>query len=512
MKRLLFFLLPLLALAACDGGVSGSPDDNAPPSTELSVRAATLVGQIEEADRLSSTISVSWSGTDPDGFVTAYELRYYPDGTTPPAEQGWTRTTRRDTTILLPIPRGTKAANVVFEVRAVDNRGAKDPTPARTVFPIRNSPPSLTISRTDVPPDTTFTVASFGLTATDPEGVSNLARIEIALNDSTRFVELPADAQYVTLVGEFDRANPTADHGERPRVPRAHVPEHEHPHPRAASQRPQRALRPRRRPDRHDQRCGALPGGGDGQPVVRQEAPHARARGERLPASRLAPCINYHLGVVREFTRRAARTCGISQPPYVTGSTGLVALAPAGPGAGAVPARDVRPLRRDLLGEHAGHRLAHAPQPALRRARDAASSSTRGDASSCTCPVTVPQPSADFQDNLDNPALFLLPDLALSAAPDSIRSITLAYRRRRRGRPARCPASQVPASLRPNAFIITTLPYEASDSRTFTLYEAAYEYQTRNRNSGPWPGPNAVVSYRNGADRAAHVALFSVPT
>ncbi len=46
-----------------------------------------------------------------------------------------------DTLILLPIERGSRTANVAFEVRAIDNEGIKDPTPARTVFPIQNSPP-----------------------------------------------------------------------------------------------------------------------------------------------------------------------------------------------------------------------------------------------------------------------------------------------------------------------------------------------------------------------------------
>jgi len=56
----LLSLLPLLVLAACDGSVSGTPDGNAAPSTELSVRAVSLVGQIPEADRLASTVDVSW--------------------------------------------------------------------------------------------------------------------------------------------------------------------------------------------------------------------------------------------------------------------------------------------------------------------------------------------------------------------------------------------------------------------------------------------------------------------
>ena len=120
-------------------------------------------------------------------------------------EVGWTRTTRTDTTLLLPIERGDRTANVVVEVRAIDNEGLKDPTPARTVFPIRNSPPSLTLDRSELPPDTTWTIASFAFSPTDPEGPQNLARLDLALNDSLAFVALPADARFVTHVAEASR-------------------------------------------------------------------------------------------------------------------------------------------------------------------------------------------------------------------------------------------------------------------------------------------------------------------
>ena len=77
---------------------------------------------VEEEDRLTSTVFVSWSGTDPDGLVSAFDIRYYDEGETRGPEEGWTRTTRRDSLVLLPIPLGVDRANVVFEVRAVASR------------------------------------------------------------------------------------------------------------------------------------------------------------------------------------------------------------------------------------------------------------------------------------------------------------------------------------------------------------------------------------------------------
>lgn len=208
MKRTFTLSLFLGALAAaglvgCDGGVSGDPSENRPPETELSVRDSSLVGNVEDDDRFTSTVFVAWSGTDTDGFVVAFDLRYYDeDEAAPGPEEGWTRTARADSLILLPIPPESDIANVVFEVRAVDDEGAVDPTPARTVFPIRNSPPTFRLNGTLVPADTTWPVFSFGWTAEDPDGEESLRGVEIALNDTTDFVEIPPEVDFVTLVAQ----------------------------------------------------------------------------------------------------------------------------------------------------------------------------------------------------------------------------------------------------------------------------------------------------------------------
>ncbi|ARA92063.1 hypothetical protein AWN76_002020 [Rhodothermaceae bacterium RA] len=214
MHRLSSFLLRIaggLSLvvlwAGCDAAITGTPFENQPPTTQLSVRDSSLVDNLAGADRLTSSVMVSWTGDDPDGYVQAYELRYYDEGSTPP--DTWSLTSRNDTLILLPIPRGERVADVVFEVRAIDNEGLKDPTPARTVYPIQNSPPTLRLSRFELPPDTTFTIVSFAWDADDPEGEDNLAAIEVSFNDSTSYTRLPADTRFVTFVAAFDPNDPT---------------------------------------------------------------------------------------------------------------------------------------------------------------------------------------------------------------------------------------------------------------------------------------------------------------
>jgi hypothetical protein len=204
-----FLVLAALVLAACDTGFTGDALENQPPDTQLSVRDTSLVDNLGEDDRLSSTVAVAWSGTDVDGFVDAFEVRFFSPSEAPSGpEDGWTMTPRNDSLVLLPIPRGERIADVVFEVRAIDNMGQKDPTPARTVFPIQNAPPTLRLSTFEAPPDTTFSVVSFAWTANDPEGPDNLDRIEVSLNDSLTFTSLPPDVEFITLVGDVDAGNP----------------------------------------------------------------------------------------------------------------------------------------------------------------------------------------------------------------------------------------------------------------------------------------------------------------
>jgi hypothetical protein len=210
-RLLLAALAAVLALAAgCDAGFDGLTSDNRLPETELAVRSTDLREDLGSR-RLISTVEVAWSGTDPDGIVEAFEVRAYPVGAAFPApgpDQGWARTARRDSVMLLPIPLGQESADVAVEVRAIDNLGGVDPTPARTIYPILNSPPALRLVAAEAPADTTWPVISFAFSAADPDGEANLAGVEIALNDTLNgFVRLPADASFVTLVASDPRAS-----------------------------------------------------------------------------------------------------------------------------------------------------------------------------------------------------------------------------------------------------------------------------------------------------------------
>ena len=204
-----FFLLAL-GLAACDAGFDGSAADNRAPETELAVRSNDLREDLD-GRRLISTVDVAWSGTDPDGVVTAFDVRSYQVDASPAPEDGWNRTTRRDSTIRLEIPLGASTADVVVEVRAVDDQDAVDESPARTVFPIVNSNPTFRLVSAEAPPDTTWPVVSFSFAADDIDGEENIAGVEIALNDTTGgFVRLDPDVTFVSLVADDPTAATTS--------------------------------------------------------------------------------------------------------------------------------------------------------------------------------------------------------------------------------------------------------------------------------------------------------------
>ena len=206
--RLLVVALAVLVAGlgtGCDSGFGGTPTANRAPETELSVRSVDLREDLGDR-RLVSTVVLAWSGVDPDGVVSAFDVRAYvtDDGLPVPGpEEGWTRTARRDSTILLPIPEGRRTADVAVEVRAVDNDGGVDASPARTVFPIVNSDPTFRLTAAEAPPDTTWPVLSFAFAAGDPDGAANLAGVEIALNATLAgWTRVAPDATFLTLVAE----------------------------------------------------------------------------------------------------------------------------------------------------------------------------------------------------------------------------------------------------------------------------------------------------------------------
>ena len=500
--RLLPALLVLIGLGAgCDTGFSGDASENQPPDTQLSVRDSSLVDNLEGADRLSSTVFVAWTGGDTDGFVEAFELRFFPIDEPPDGpEAGWTMTSRNDSLVLLPIPRGERAADVVFEVRAIDNEGLKDPTPARTVFPVENAPPAIRLNGFDLPPDTTFSIISLGWTASDPEGLANLDRIEVSLNDSTSFTALPPDVDFITLVGDVDRGDPSqAETSARVFFGRGF-------------QRSEFIL-PGLRLDADNTfylRAADLT---DTTSVLQRYTWYVkRPDGEVLYVNdyrkSTAPTIQaFHLDLLRDYLPAGTEidVWDISRP-FGTGSSGRT------PRSDALPPVAIPTLREQLalypyiywVSTNSTNNTSSNNLPVAAGVMDLFFEN--GGKLMVHTPVSIP---TNPEDNLGNPAILLLPLSELISFPDTLRP-QLRLPTGSDVTPVG-PVPDVAAALPPlemAQFRIDTLPFVARGSNIVPLYEADFVAVTSNgQGTVPWSGPSTVAAIS--ADQ--RVALMALP-
>lgn len=492
----------LLWTAGCDNDITGSAFENQPPDTRLSVRDTSLVDNIDDADRLASTVALSWSGTDPDGFVSAYELRYWtPDQMLAP-DEGWTRTTRTDSLVLLPIPRGERVANVTVEVRAIDNEGLTDPDPARTVFPIQNAPPSIQFERATLPPDTTFSVVSIGWRADDPEGEANLDRIEISLNDSTSFTALPPDVDFVTLVGQVDRDDPM----QTETTARVYL-----------GQAFQTSTF----------EVGGLRLDADNTLYLRvADQTDTTSTLQRFtwyvkkPTGRVLYVNDYrkstwptvqafHLDLLRETmpAGEAVDVWNLSEP-YVTGSAGNAPRSDALPSVADPMISQTLALYEHVywVSTNTTNSIQGNNLPLVAGVTDAFFEG--GGTMMVHTPVSLP---ADPEDNLGNPAVVLLPLSDLITFPDTLRqTLRIAPGAMVSPKNALPGVSEPLPALQARGFIINTLPFVAEGSSIIPLYGADYTYLPRQGSEGPW---SAVSDQNTVASITADgtVGLFALP-
>jgi hypothetical protein len=161
-------ILAAAALAGCSAHKTLSPD--LPPETIVFVQ-----GQL---DTVNHVVELRWFGSDPDGQVVGYEFRFH--GLPAPADSDWHFTARHDSVFTIPSPFGFSAT--FFEVRAIDNEGLRDPTPARQYFSFSNQPPKVRFIDAPAPSDTTFPAATVSWLVTDPDGDPTKAKFLIWLD------------------------------------------------------------------------------------------------------------------------------------------------------------------------------------------------------------------------------------------------------------------------------------------------------------------------------------------
>lgn len=187
-KKLFFGVMSILLVYGCSKNNTSSLQGNLPPETDI------FVSTLDSLNPTQSVQKIAWDGRDPDGLVVGFYYSWKEDA----QASDWQFTTERSLTFPLKITGND--TSYVFQVKAVDDQGAEDPSPAKQRFPIKNSPPQLSWTAASRIPDTTFTVASFIWDATDLDGDSTIVRFEYALDgDTTNWRPIPGYLRALTL-------------------------------------------------------------------------------------------------------------------------------------------------------------------------------------------------------------------------------------------------------------------------------------------------------------------------
>lgn len=163
----------VLVAVGCRKDFEGETHSNAAPETY------TVVDSIrrDSNNLLSTTVTAHWWGVAKSGFISGYKVS---------TDQGqtWTFTQKQEGTFLLNLPFGTDKGNLPIYVKAIDNNGNEDPSPAVMIFPVKNSPPVITFDYTSGRKTTALGAFRYSWIATDVDGAQDIQAIEVVLNDS----------------------------------------------------------------------------------------------------------------------------------------------------------------------------------------------------------------------------------------------------------------------------------------------------------------------------------------
>jgi hypothetical protein len=119
-------VLGVFLFVACERPTQ-PPNPNEPPNT-------TLANIPVDNDTLFALVTLHWDGEDNDGFIVAYQYRYitYHVFKQDTVYHDWVQT--EATSITIPFESSDQLNYQTFQVRAVDNVGDVDPTPAEKCF------------------------------------------------------------------------------------------------------------------------------------------------------------------------------------------------------------------------------------------------------------------------------------------------------------------------------------------------------------------------------------------
>ena len=172
-NNILLIAFALTILSACKKDFVGDAKIQSPPETYMVVDRIYRTGDL----RLSTTIEAHWWGVSQTGMLKGYEVSIDNQLT-------WQFTKNQSGTFLLTLPIGKDTADIVVYVRAIDNLDQRDPTPASTLYPVKNTPPTIYIDNSNGRKTMSFPAFRYYWIANDTDGVADIQGIEIAFNDT----------------------------------------------------------------------------------------------------------------------------------------------------------------------------------------------------------------------------------------------------------------------------------------------------------------------------------------
>jgi hypothetical protein len=174
-KLFLFCVLIGVITVSCRKDFEGEVNVQSTPETYTVVDSVRR----DSNNLLTTTVEARWWGESKKGFITGYEVSIDNQAT-------WTYTKDQKGTFLLSLPFGVDRGNLPIYVRAIDNLGQKDPTPAVMSFPVKNTPPALDMDYSTGRRTASFPAFRYYWRATDVDGAQDIQNIEIVLNDTNK--------------------------------------------------------------------------------------------------------------------------------------------------------------------------------------------------------------------------------------------------------------------------------------------------------------------------------------
>jgi hypothetical protein len=157
--------LALLVVAGGCGSRKSTLGPDLPPETSVYIQGTV--------DPVSHRVHLYWFGSDPDGYVVAYQMRFVPDrgNPNPKWDTLYCALPGRCTDSTFTLITGDSALiHTQFEIRAMDDKGLVDPTPAIQPLALTNLAPRVHITNPLHVSDSTFASATFSWDVDDPDG------------------------------------------------------------------------------------------------------------------------------------------------------------------------------------------------------------------------------------------------------------------------------------------------------------------------------------------------------